>query len=88
MTTNEDDGAWFAPKRFGIGAGRPIRWQGWALLALYMACLACAHAIAAIGTAGARAAELVAILFVTAMFIVIVGKRTRGGFRWRWNGRD
>jgi hypothetical protein len=22
---------WFAPKRFGIGAGKPISWQGWLL---------------------------------------------------------
>ena len=26
------DGDWFAPKRFGYGAGLPIAWQGWALI--------------------------------------------------------
>ena len=25
-----DDSEWFAPKRYGIGAGLPISWQGWA----------------------------------------------------------
>ncbi|KQM19520.1 hypothetical protein [Novosphingobium sp. Leaf2] len=87
MTTNEDDGAWFAPKRFGIGAGRPIRWQGWALIGLYAACLFGARAIARIGTSGARAAEVVLIVFATAMFIAIVARHTRGGLRWRW-GRN
>ena len=23
--------SWFAPKRYGYGAGAPISWQGWAL---------------------------------------------------------
>jgi hypothetical protein len=27
---------WFAPKRFGIGYS-PASWQGWALLAIYVA---------------------------------------------------
>ena len=35
--SERDDGAWFAPKRFGYGAGLPIAWQGWALLAGYIA---------------------------------------------------
>ena len=29
---DREDGAWFAPKRYGFGAGLPIAWQGWALL--------------------------------------------------------
>jgi hypothetical protein len=31
-----EDGDWFAAKRYGYGAGLPIAWQGWALLAAYM----------------------------------------------------
>lgn len=31
-----DDGAWFAPKRQGYGAGLPIRWQGWVVLGAYL----------------------------------------------------
>ena len=28
-----DDGPeWFAPKRYGYGAGLPIAWQGWAVI--------------------------------------------------------
>ena len=27
---------WFAPKRFGYGAGLPISWEGWAVLFLFL----------------------------------------------------
>jgi hypothetical protein len=33
-----DDGPeWFAPKRYGYGAGLPISWQGWALTIAFLA---------------------------------------------------
>ena len=32
-----DTREWFAPKRFGYGAGWPIAWQGWALVGGYLA---------------------------------------------------
>ena len=41
--SERDDGAWFAPKRFGYGAGLPIAWQGWALLAGYIAAVSYTH---------------------------------------------
>ena len=28
---------WFAPKRYGIGCGFPIAWQGWLLSGLFVA---------------------------------------------------
>ena len=32
-----DDGPeWFAPKRYGYGAGLPISWQGWAVTLGFM----------------------------------------------------
>jgi len=31
-----DGPEWFAPKRFGYGAGLPISWQGWTLTAAFM----------------------------------------------------
>jgi hypothetical protein len=27
---------WFAPKRYGYGAGLPITWQGWAVTLAYV----------------------------------------------------
>jgi len=81
--------AWFAPKRYGYGAGLPIAWQGWALLASFFAATAlvtlvpvllslAAGTLIAIQTAGV--AVLVAIL------IPIVRAKTEGGWRWRNGG--
>jgi len=75
---------WFAAKQYGVGASVPIAWQGWAITAAY----------AAIVTASAllmRRSEvaLLSIIFTaTAIFIVIVIKNTRGGWRWRWGDSE
>ena len=34
-----DGPEWFAPKRYGYGAGLPISWQGWAVLVGYFVSL-------------------------------------------------
>ena len=31
MSKSTEKKAWFAPKRYGYGAGLPISWEGWAL---------------------------------------------------------
>ena len=73
-----EDGAWFAPKRFGFGPGLPISWQGWALTLAYVAlvvglCLALKD----------RPPQLIAALILpTAAFLVIGCRTTRGGCRW------
>lgn len=78
-----DDGAWFAPKRFGYGAGLLIRWQGWAVLGGYLLVLTGLklalrddHPAALIATA----------IILTALFLVVCARHTRGGWRWRWGG--
>jgi hypothetical protein len=75
---------WFAPKRYGYGAGLPIAWQGWTLLIGYV--------ILVLGSAVAfqrRPLVVFAILFpATALFVLITAKTTRGGWRWRWGERD
>ncbi|MBX7501436.1 hypothetical protein K3181_08280 [Qipengyuania sp. YG27] len=86
--TDPNDGAWFAPKRFGYGCGLPIARQGWALLAGYLLvvglCVQLAQWDPDVGMIGALA------LFVpaTAVFLVIAAWKTRGGWRWRWGGED
>jgi hypothetical protein len=35
-----EEGYWFAPKKFGYGAGLPTAWQGWALLIGYVLMIA------------------------------------------------
>jgi hypothetical protein len=79
-----DDPEWFAPKRYGYGSGRPISWQGWALTIAFVA-----YALAV--TAWFRDRMLVAAALmvpVTAAFITVVAKTTRGGWRWRWGDDD
>lgn len=74
---------WFAPKRYGYGAGLPISWQGWAVtLAFVLATALLAVAL------GRRPMQLMAaIIPISAAFIVTCARTTRGGWRWRW-GED
>jgi hypothetical protein len=79
-----DGPEWFAPKRYGYGAGLPIAWQGWALTLGFVAI--------AIATGVAfqhKPLVIVAILVPpTAAFLVITARTTLGGWRWRWGGED
>jgi hypothetical protein len=36
---SRSDGYWFRAKRFGWGWGLPLTWQGWLVLAVYVALL-------------------------------------------------
>jgi hypothetical protein len=75
---------WFAQKRFGYGAGLPISWQGWALTAGF---LAISWAVSVLFRD--RVAITLAIMIpLVAVFLVIVAKTTRGGWRWRWGDED
>ena len=80
-----DEPEWFAPKRFGYGAGLPISWQGWALTLGYIA------VISGVGFLIPRItwfgfASIVTIL--TVGFAVICARTTKGGWRWRWREKD
>ena len=74
---------WFAQKRYGYGAGLPIAWQGWALLAAFMA-IVVAAGVSLEDKPLALAAVVMPALF---LLILISARTTRGGWRWRW-GRD
>lgn len=79
-----DDPEWFAPKRYGYGAGWPISWQGWAITLGFVGLLALATLLMPYSTVGYFSA--VAILVVT--LLVICSRTTRGGWRWRWGQED
>lgn len=75
-----EDGEWFAPKRFGYGTGLPISWEGWAILAGYIALVIIAAVLLRHQTF-----QLIAMLVpLTIAFLVICARTTRGGWRWRW----
>jgi hypothetical protein len=79
-----DNPGWFAPKRFGIGAGLPLAWQGWAILGAYLAAL-----FACILRWGGHAEVTIAIMLPLTMLLLLVSWRTtRGGWRWRWGKED
>ena len=73
---------WFNPKIYGYGAGLPCAWQGWAVLAAFLAIVLGGRFVVA--TDGAYALVGVAAVIV---LVAIVAAKTRGGWRWRW-GRD
>lgn len=82
MTGNDD---WFAPKRFGFGAGLPIAWQGWVLIATWaavvfvtMALLAPRHPTLA----------FIMVVILSIPMLVITARHTRGGWKWRWGGEE
>jgi hypothetical protein len=86
--SERDDGAWFAPKRYGYGAGLPIAWQGWALLAGYIVVMLDPTPLLEwdpiLGTGIAAAVWIVA----TALVLVVAKRKTRGGWRLRIGERD
>ena len=76
-----DGPEWFAPKRFGYGAGFPIAWQGWAMIAAYGAIvILAAHFLkrAPLALAGI-------VIPATLVLTLIMARTTRGGWRWRWS---
>lgn len=74
---------WFAPRRYGLGTGMPIAWQGWALSLALIALLGLAYYL--FGNNDLRAlAIVVPAIFV---YVLIAARTTRGGWRWRW-GED
>ncbi|RZM34622.1 MAG: hypothetical protein EOP67_16075 [Sphingomonas sp.] len=76
-----EDGYWFVPKAFGIGA-TPVTWQGWALT-LGFAVLAVLD-MTLMPDRVARVGVLVALLL---LFTLIAIRKTRGGWSWHWGRR-
>lgn len=75
---------WFAPKRYGYGAGLPISWQGWAVT---LAFIAIVGVIAFLF--GNQPLVIIALLVPLALVLILItAKTTRGGWRWRWGDDD
>ena len=73
---------WFAPKRFGWGAGWPISWQGWAITAAFV--IVAAATVIALAR---RPLLMLAILVpAVAIYAIVAARTTRGGWHWRWGG--
>ena len=82
---------WFAPKRYGYGAGLPIAWQGWVLLAGYfLVVIGSALGLpAVIPDTGVFLMVFIGIvLAATVVVMVICAAKIEGGWRWRWGPDD
>ena len=66
-----DKRPWFAAKRFGYGAGLPIAWQGWLVVALYLGVVAGVGRLAAMPGAMPRGGALALLLAATGALILI-----------------
>jgi len=76
-------GPWFRAKRFGYGAGLPFKWQGWVVLGLYVLAMTGLGLLADNDNAIPTIVTVALMLVVTGIFLVIVRKRTEGGWKWR-----
>ena len=84
MAENQNDGAWFAPKRFGYGSGFPIVWQGWAFLAGHIA-------VICLGMILLKAHPLAAVVWALLIGLLpspLYAAKTRGGWKWRSGNHD
>ncbi len=78
-----EPGDWFAPKKIGYGAGLPIAWQGWAVLAAYVAVMIGLGILLERGSTSSVIVGIVGMLLATATVTFVAKKRTRGGWKWR-----
>jgi hypothetical protein len=76
------DGAWFAAKRLGYGAGLPIAWQGWALLVAHLLVGAAVYR----ALSAAPNLQKIGVLLVIVLPLPLYAAKTRGGWKWRWGG--
>ncbi|NJM51765.1 MAG: hypothetical protein HC843_13590 [Sphingomonadales bacterium] len=79
-----EKGAWFRAKKYGYGAGWPIKWQGWTLLIAYIAALAGIGLMAEAKDAFFQIFAFALFIVLTAVLLKICHARTEGGWRWRW----
>lgn len=73
---------WFPVKRYGWGWGPPVRWQGWGVLAGYVALLFGGFSYYDLHTD-----MLILLIYAgaaTAILIAVVAAKGERPVRWRW----
>ncbi len=73
---------WFPVKRYGWGWGPPVRWQGWAVLVMYLALVG--GGIYYFDTRRAALEFFAYLVALTAAFVAIVALKGEKPVRWRW----
>lgn len=72
---------WFAAKRYGLGWGLPLTWQGWVTLGGYFLLLGATHYIFPPALAPIQFSLLV---LSETVLLVVICYRTGEPLRWRW----
>jgi hypothetical protein len=78
-----DDNYWFAPKRYGYGAGLPIAWQGWVATIVHLTVIA----LVVLWLHKALLALAITLSFVVFGPLPLYAAKTRGGWKWRVGGK-
>nr|WP_294851001.1 hypothetical protein [uncultured Sphingomonas sp.] len=79
-----NDKPWFQPKRYGLGSGLPIAWQGWLLMVVHVGGIL----LLAILFADRPALMLATVLPWSFLPLPIYAAKTQGGWKWRWGEED
>ncbi len=76
---------WFKPKRYGYGA-TPATWQGWAVTLGTVAAMVVVSLYLRLTERHdwALAALIAFDVAALAMLLIVSGRKTKGGLRWRW----
>ena len=82
--SSDSDKPWFAPKRFGLGTGLPIAWQGWLFMGLHIALIVGLS----IWTQHRPGLMLATVVPAALLPLPIYAAKTRGGWSWRWGGDE
>ena len=75
---------WFRAKRYGIGAGWPIAWRGWAAYGTFAAAMVVAWA--GRSPNGPLAPPALITIAAVVGLVAVAAARTEGEWRWRWGG--
>ena len=76
---------WFQAKKYGIGWGFPVAWQGWVVLLVYVA-LVLAGIIGVLESASGEIWIVPYILLLTLLLVFICWKKGEKA-KWRWGGK-
>jgi hypothetical protein len=73
---------WFRVKRYGVGAGLPCSWEGWAVTALFLGFMIASGVLAREHTS-----LRIGLIFVAvAVFGVVARLKSDAPWKWRWGG--
>ena len=72
---------WFRVKQYGLGAGLPCSWEGWATLAVFFAVVVGSSVLEARG----RPLVHIAVVLVAAVILIAVARlKSDKPWKWRW----